>query len=240
VLRLYRPETGQSEPLAAGRRGELRIVSSDGPPGLAGLCDLLLPDLIRRAAEWHRLRVASARPAAGDGPGFRQAASALNLRPPDTDDLGSQADVATGEGRWARSGPATFPTDLGETEQDPLAGLAGRGLDPLALRLVLLGRRYRDPLTVTWAALADASAELDAWRGLVAGWANLPSRPLSAAHRGRIAAAFDDDLDTPAALAVLRDLAADTAVPPGARFETFADADRLFGLDLARDIGRVS
>ena len=250
MLSLFDPGTGKTEPLTPAHRGELRILSRGGSPDLAGLCDLLLPDLIRRTAEWHRLRVASAWAETGAwvkngaGPAFRQAASALNLRPPDTDDLGSAADVCTGEppgaGRWARSGAVTFPADLGGTGPDPLAGLAARGLDPLTLRLVLLGRRYRDPLTVTWTAMADANEELDAWRGLVADWANLPSRPLSAAHRGRIAAAFDDDLDTPAALAVLRDLAADAAVPPGARFETFADADRLFGLDLARDIGRVS
>ena len=252
MLSLFDPGTGRAEPLVPGHRGELRILSRGGPPGLAGLCDLLLPDLIRRTAEWHRLRVASAWAETGAwaengrGAAFRQAASALNLRPPDTDDLGSAADVCTGEdggppadGRWTRSGPVTFPADLGGTGPDPLAGLDGRGLDPLALRLVLLGRRYRDPLTVTWPALAAAGAELASWRGLVADWANLPSRPLSAAHRGRIAAAFDDDLDTPAALAVLRDLAADASVPAGARFETFADADRLFGLDLVRDVGRA-
>lgn len=251
MLSLFDPGTGRAEPLTPAHRGELRILSRGGPPGLAGLCELLLPDLIRRTAEWHRLRVASAWAEngawAGNGSGtaFRQAASALNLRPPDTDDLGPAADVCTGEGGpatagcRARSGPVTFPADLGGTGPDPLAGLDGRGLDPLALRLVLLGRRYRDPLTVTWPALAAAGAELASWRGLVAGWANLPSRPMSAAHRGRIAAAFDDDLDTPAALAVLRDLAADPAVPPGARFETFADADRLFGLDLVRDVGRA-
>lgn len=245
MLSLYRTDTGRAEPLAAARRGELRIFSSDGVPGLAGLCDLLLPDLIRRTAEWHRLRVASARGGDEAGPAFRQAASALNLRPPDTDDLGMAADVCTGQGGssaagcWARSGAVTFPAELDGTAQDPLAGLAGRNLDPLALRLVLLGRRYREPLTVTWPALAAASQELASWRGLVADWANLPSRPLSAAHRGRIAAAFDDDLDTPTALQVLRDLAADAAVPPGARFETFADADRLFGLDLVRDVGRA-
>jgi hypothetical protein len=249
VLSLFDPGNGQAAPLIPAHRGELRILSRGGSPGLAGLCDLLLPDLIRRTAEWHRLRVASAWEEtgawAGNGGGgaFRQAASALNLRPPDTDDLGSAADVCTGEppdaGRWAQSGPVTFPADLDGTGPDPLAGLEGRGLDPLTLRLVLLGRRYRDPLTVTWPALSAAGEELASWRGLVADWANLPSRPLSAAHRGRIAAAFDDDLDTPAALTVLRDLAADAAVPPGARFETFADADRLFGLDLARDVGRA-
>ena len=257
MLSLFDPGTGRAEPLVPGHRGELRILSRGGPPDLAGLCDLLLPDLIRRTTEWHRLRVASAWAETGagtetgagvkngSGAAFRQAASALNLRPPDTDDLGSAADVCTGgdggppaDGRWTRSGPVTFPADLGGTGPDPLAGLHDRGLDPLALRLVLLGRRYRDPLTVTWPALAAAGADLGSWRGLVADWANLPSRPLSAAYRGRIAAAFDDDLDTPAALAVLRDLAADGSVPPGARFETFADADRLFGLDLVRDVGR--
>ena len=195
MLSLFDPGTGQAEPLVPGHRGELRILSRGGPPGLAGLCDLLLPDLIRRTAEWHRLRVASAWAEtgawAGNGGGaaFRQAASALNLRPPDTDDLGPAADVCTGEGGaaaagfWTRSGAVTFSADVGGTGPDPLAGLDGRGLDPLALRLVLLGRRYRDPLTVTWPALAAAGAELASWRGLVADWANLPSRPLSAAHR---------------------------------------------------------
>ena len=51
--------------------------------------------------------------------------------------------------------------------------------------------------------------------------------------------AFDDDLDTPAALRVLRALEKDSEVPPGAKFETFVYADQLLGLDLARDIGRA-
>lgn len=33
-------------------------------------------------------------------------------------------------------------------------------------------------------------------------------------------------------------LADDPAVPDGVKFETFAAADRLVGLDLARDVGR--
>jgi cysteinyl-tRNA synthetase len=52
-------------------------------------------------------------------------------------------------------------------------------------------------------------------------------------------AAFDDDLDTPAAIRVLRAMEKDSDIPPGAKFETFAHADRLLGLDLARDIGRT-
>jgi cysteinyl-tRNA synthetase len=53
-----------------------------------------------------------------------------------------------------------------------------------------------------------------------------------------ITGAFDDDLDTPAALRGLRELEKDDAIPPGSKFETFAHADRLFGLDLARDVGQ--
>jgi cysteinyl-tRNA synthetase len=53
-----------------------------------------------------------------------------------------------------------------------------------------------------------------------------------------VRSAFDDDLDTPAALRALRGLERDEAVQPGARFEAFAHLDQLLGLDLARDIGK--
>ncbi len=51
-------------------------------------------------------------------------------------------------------------------------------------------------------------------------------------------AAFEDDLDTPRALQVLRRLEKDAAVPDGAKFETFAWADPLLGLDLVRLVGQ--
>src|SRR6266536_2780862 len=53
-----------------------------------------------------------------------------------------------------------------------------------------------------------------------------------------ITGAFDDDLDTPAALRALRGLEKDAEIPAGSKFETFASVDRLLGLDLARDVGR--
>ncbi len=61
---------------------------------------------------------------------------------------------------------------------------------------------------------------------------------MSRRHADAIADAIADDLDTPAALRVLAELADDPAVPDGVKFETFAAADRLLGLDLARDVGR--
>jgi hypothetical protein len=61
---------------------------------------------------------------------------------------------------------------------------------------------------------------------------------MSQPYADAIAAAFADGLDTPAALAELAVLADDASVPDGVKFETFAAADGLVGLDLARDVGR--
>ncbi len=130
--------------------------------------------------------------------------------------------------RAGRSAPLTLPD------------VAGRGLDALALRLVFLGRRYRDDVDLTWEALHAAGKTLQHWRESVAEWALSPSAPISPRHAETVTAAFEDDLDTPAALRELDALAADGDAPPGAKFETFAALDRLFGLDLARDIGKVS
>ena len=55
---------------------------------------------------------------------------------------------------------------------------------------------------------------------------------MCAAYVGEFTAAFDDDLDTPAALRVLRRLEKDSEIPPGAKFETFAYVDQVLGLDL--------
>jgi cysteinyl-tRNA synthetase len=119
-----------------------------------------------------------------------------------------------------------------------LADLTARGLDPLALRFAFLDHRYRQQLNLTWAVLEAADRTLRRWRGRVAEWARSPSKPISAEYVRDFAAAFDDDLDTPAALRVLRSLEKDSEIAPGAKFETFAHADHLLGLDLARDIGR--
>ena len=52
-------------------------------------------------------------------------------------------------------------------------------------------------------------------------------------------AAFDN-LDTAAAIALLRSLAGDESVPDGAKFETFLYVDRVLGLDLPSDIGKAT
>ncbi|MEN3356556.1 MAG: cysteinyl-tRNA synthetase [Mycobacteriales bacterium] len=118
-----------------------------------------------------------------------------------------------------------------------VSDVEGRGYDPLAVRLAFLQSRYRQQANLSWDAIAGADRTLARWRSRVAEWAESPSAPISPAYRQRILAAFDDDLDTPAAIIALRDLERDDAIPPGAKFETFAHVDRLFGLDLARTVG---
>jgi hypothetical protein len=142
--------------------------------------------------------------------------------------LAAPTGAVTGGGTGSGSAPFGLP------------GLAGQGLDPLALRLVFLGRRYRDDLTLTWDSLHAAGKTLQRWRESVAEWALSPSGAMSRHYADAVTAAFEDDLDTPAALRQLDALEADEDVPAGAKFETFAALDRLFGLDLARDIGKVS
>ncbi len=119
-----------------------------------------------------------------------------------------------------------------------LADLPARGLDPLALRFAFLDHRYRQQLNLTWAVLEAADRTVRRWRERVAEWARSPSKAMCAQYVSEFTAAFDDDLDTPAALRVLRSLEKDSEIPPGSKFETFAYADHLLGLDLARDIGR--
>ncbi len=113
----------------------------------------------------------------------------------------------------------------------------GPGEEPLSVRLNLMRHGYgqaigrgREP--------GEAAKTLARWRELVAAWARSPSGPMSRRYGEAISAAVADDLDTAAALRELAALADDPDVADGVKFETFAAADLLFGLDLARDVGR--
>jgi cysteinyl-tRNA synthetase len=140
----------------------------------------------------------------------------------------------------ARTGPVTFG---GREVAAPGEGMirlrdvTGRGLDPLALRLAFLGRRYRDPVDLTWESLQEAGETLLRWQERVAEWARSPSTPMSRRYADAVVAAFGDDLDTPAALRELSHLEADDTELAGTKFETFAAMDRLLGLDLAAGLG---
>jgi cysteinyl-tRNA synthetase len=116
--------------------------------------------------------------------------------------------------------------------------VAERGHDPLALRLSYLGSRYRTQINLTWDEIAAADRTLARWRDRVRSWAESPSKPMCAEYVDRFREALDDDLDTPAALQVVRDVERDTTIPDGSKFEMFAWFDHVLGLDLVRDVGK--
>ena len=119
-----------------------------------------------------------------------------------------------------------------------VSDVIARGLDPLSLRLAFLQHRYRQQMNLTWEVIQGAETTLTRWRNRVAQWATAPSAPVDAGAVQLVTEAFNEDLDTPLALQQLRAVERSETLSDGTKFETFAHLDRLFGLDLARDVGR--
>jgi hypothetical protein len=222
---------------------------------LTGLRVLLTADLLARAAELSGLQVLSARAFTGEPArqaAVERAADALMVHPPvlpaaDSSGAwpGGPADVHVADddaadkddrsGILIRVAAARLARDA--CPGDAAAGMLG-GHDPLAVRFALLSLPRRQPTSLTAAMLADAAQTLGEWRHRVAVWAQSPSRRIPEPTVTTVRAAFDN-LDPVAALSSLSGLAADETVPPGARFEAFVYTDRVLGLDLPRDIGRL-
>ena len=225
---------------------------------ITGLRVLLLADLLTRTAELRKLQVltavasddrSSAQLAAlercADALGIHRPAARVSSAdapasldgPIDVYLVGDAAGgVERGSSLVTRVGAAHLHRagDRREAADDVLAGH-----DPPAVRFALMSVPYPQSAGLTERALADAQATVRHWRLRVAQWAELPSKPVPAQFAETARAAFDD-LDTVSALGLLHNLAADDGVPAGARFEAFLHADRIFGLDLPRDIGRIS
>jgi hypothetical protein len=249
VLRLLDARTGTYAEVRPARPGLLRVCAHVSEPDLTGLRVLLLGDLLARAAELRNLQVfialASSGQTAGQ-PALERAAEALGIHPPaartgpnDAEaSLGGRIDVhLTGSAADDRLGGLVVLVGAAHTHQADAGDLLA-GHEPYAIRLALLSVPYTQPADLTAKVLADADSTVARWRLRVAQWAELPSRPMPGQIEEKVRGIFDD-LDTVSALALLRSLASDEDVPAGARFETFVYADRVLGLDLPRDIGRV-
>ena len=168
----------------------------------------------------------------------------IDLRFPHHEDERAQSDSATGHEvvrHWVHGEHLLFEgRKMAKSTGNVVlvADVVERGFDPLALRLAFLSSRYRQQANLSWDAIAAAQKTLDRWRASVAAWAEEPSKPMCAEIQAGVLEAFCDDLDTPRALQVLRTFEK-SSMPDGCKFETFAWADRLLGLDLARDVGRA-
>ncbi|SEG42682.1 hypothetical protein SAMN04489712_105153 [Thermomonospora echinospora] len=220
TLRLYDPGNGRLEELPPG---PLHI-HVRGP----GLRAFVIADLLRRVAGRRRRRVRVT--CSGPFPEVRALADFNVLEMEAGETASAQVVVAEGDESNAIQ-PNTARLLLVPAFEPPPADE-----DPMTLRLAILHTAYRDPLP--WSErLADARARLDRWRALMAEWAESPGRPMDRTYAADAERALTDDLDSPAALAVLEGLAADPAVAPGAKFETFVHLDLVLALDLVRDIG---
>jgi hypothetical protein len=167
--------------------------------------------------------------------------------PPGGESAGSGVPVGESAAAYPSSGQSAepgLPAGDSVTSNPPSGQSVGSGplggVDPAVLRLALFTRHHNAPVRLEADVLDAAEATLARWRGAVARWARRPSRPVPDDVRGRLRDAWDDDLDVPRVLDVLRDVENEPDLPDGARFETYAYADRLLGLELTRDLGAPS
>jgi hypothetical protein len=155
--------------------------------------------------------------------------------------IGGQGADAAGHAPESTLSPASesAPDRAPEPTAQPPAhpGLLLLLSDPAALRLALLSVPRAEPVRLDSGVLEEAAGRLARWRRAVAGWARQPSRPVPYEVRAQLRSAWEDDLDLPGVLQVLRDVESAPELPDGARFETYVYADRLLALDLARDLG---
>lgn len=261
MLRLVDARSGCYAEVRSGRPGVLRLGAhlrpGTGEPDWTGVRVLLIADLLVRAAELGGLQVIIAavfpgEPPAGQGSAER-AARLLGIHPPAARASSAQASAALGgpvdvhivgsgtpdgqlRGLVTRAAAIRAST-AGSGEGGPLAAGAIAAGDPLGMRLALMSTPQDRAADMDDGVLARACQMTARWRNQVADWAESPSRPMPQHIRTALDAAFGD-LDMPRALQLLTGLAHDSDVPDGARFETFAFADRVLGLELARQVGR--
>ena len=258
VLRFRDDRTGSLVELALSPSVPLRVcvdgASCGAESGLRGVRVLLVADVLFRIAELSGLQVvtvlatAGAPPASSSRPSPRLTCTRWPwLAAPGRPISAGRAGPRARRGERGRTGDGGDEVVIGVGPADdltpdgraaPPGAYGGTAGDPLALRLALLRRPYRQTVRLTEAVLAEAVDTVSRWRHAVAKWAAEPSRPIPAETAHGISVAFDNDLDTVAALDVLVNLESDGEAPAGAKFETFAFADRVLGLELVREIGR--
>ncbi|WP_328869849.1 hypothetical protein OHT76_06860 [Streptomyces sp. NBC_00287] len=238
MLRIIDARTGVPVDAVLARRGLTRVEAHAPGFDTGALRVLLVTDLLVRALELGGTPVWAVLHGERDQPELRAGAAALGIRPlEDSREVGH----GLGEKQVIHVVPEDGPTPDGvrvavapvhAVSPAPLAGA-----DPVALRLALLTPPRDRPVRLDTAALNEAHDTLVRWRQAVAAWARHPSRPIPDDVRTELRGAWEDDLDVPGVLRLLARVETEPELPDGARFETFAYADRLLGLDLTRDLG---
>ncbi|MFG2681029.1 hypothetical protein [Streptomyces sp. NPDC048392] len=235
MLRINDTRTGEPALAAPARRAPTRVEAHAPGSGITALRVLLVADLLVRALELDGTPAWAVLTGAEEPDRLREDAEALGIRPfEDGAAFGSgpgtgQSVRVVRQGTAAPDGTTIAVASVHPAEPD----LA----DPDAVRLALLERHHHARVELDATALEEARDTLARWRRAVADWARQPSRPVPGDVRDRLRAAWEDDLDAPGVLRVLRRVETDPDLPDGARFEICAYADRFLGLHLTRDLG---
>ncbi|MGW8741799.1 hypothetical protein [Streptomyces sp. WAC 04229] len=232
MLRIIDARTAEPTAAAPARRAPTRVVAHAPEGDTTTLRVLLVADLLVRALELAGTPAWALLTAAREPGGLRERAAALGIRP--FEDGGAGPD--TGQSVHVQRAGGTVPDGV-TVAVAPVHPAAPDLTDPDAVRLALLERHHHARVELDATALDEARDTLARLRSAVAAWARQPSRPVPAEVRDRLRAAWEDDLDAPGVLRVLRGVETDPHLPDGARFEICAYADRFLGLHLARDLG---
>lgn len=105
-----------------------------------------------------------------------------------------------------------------------------KGIDPLAFRYFVLGAHYRSELQFSWEALEAAQRALTALRATVRNW-DKPGIGCAGFEQD-FAAALNDDLNTPKAMAIMWQLVK-SDYPTRAKAKSLLQFDQVLGLGLA-------
>ena len=182
-------------------------------------------------------------------------AGAVDLLFPHHENEVAQSEAATGrkfvnffmEGEHLLVNGQKMSKSLGNIYR--LADIEERGVEPLAFRYLALGSHYRAKMNFTWEALLAAGNALNNLRRgilrLAAEEALARSEKPGAEEKRIISqydknfrAALDDDLGTPAALAVAWEALADEHLSPKSRLNLILGFDRVFGLKLKETLAK--
>ncbi|MGC0381299.1 hypothetical protein [Streptomyces sp. SAI-129] len=244
MLRIIDARTGEPAPAAPARRAPTRVEAHVPERDATALRVLLVADLLARALELDGTPVWTVLTGAAARDRLREDAAALGIRPFEDGAAGH----GPGTGQGVRVVSEAVAEGAGGSEDAPgaatvavapvhPAGIDLAGPDPDAVRLALLVGHHHARVDLDAAALDEARDTLARLRRAVADWSRHPSRPVPGEVRDRLRAAWEDDLDAPGVLRVLRRVETDPDLPDGARFEVCAYADRFLGLHLTRDVG---
>ena len=108
-----------------------------------------------------------------------------------------------------------------------------RGIDPLAIRFCFMENRYRSQMDLSWNSIQSAHFILQRWRKSYQDWRNSPANYSDSVANlvAEVSGLFNDDLDTPKAMILLRGVER-ADLSPGEKRAIYEKLDSLFGLNL--------